>query len=565
MKTLNIITAIMLSSGISSAQPVAIEAKENPYYSFSDDGMECIVHKSHLPRPWLNRLSNDVFFTWVTHNGYIESYLLDPNLNGLVNPQTVSGHFFVRDNQTHDYFLMNESDDNDRWHSTIGLGYNTLYKKKNELESELIYFIPRDENVLLAIVQVKNLSGRPREISLFGQVEWNLGDQVKTITYETNGVGGSQHNLYKTVYVEDNVMYGKHNNWRRTATCIPWPYTGYFTASESIRSYETSRSNFMGPTGTWQDPDAVVNGICSNTDFMNYDEYPLGVLHINVSLEPGETREVVFMLGMEKERDEINRVIQKYQDVATVKSALETVKEYYASFLDNTITIETPNKRNDRIINIWSKYHWRQGLKKELDSDTHGSGLWAYGLEGDRASFHPEYSMIPLDAGIIKKAIRNILLKNQSPGTEGSNLVSYPYAMLDSEIMAEWPPRNIMGRFEIPHHHQIYVFLFSIYYYLVETADLNFLSEVVPYIDGTEATVFTHIETAIALSTKVLNDRGLALKWLWDFYTGILGKGHERAENMAATALEEVAELKKQPQEEQDRTKTMCDGSKRRF
>lgn len=63
-------------------------------------------------------------------------------------------------------------------------------------------------------------------------VEWNPGDRVTTITYETNGVSGRQHNLYKKVYFEYNVLYGEHHNWRHTATAIPWPYTGYFTASE---------------------------------------------------------------------------------------------------------------------------------------------------------------------------------------------------------------------------------------------------------------------------------------------------------------------------------------------
>ena len=43
---------------------------------------------------------------------------------------------------------------------------------------------------------------------------------------------------------------------------------------------------------------------------------------------------------------------------------------------------------------------------------------------------------------------------------------------------------------------------------------------------------------------ELSNDFGMGLKWLWDFYTGILGKGHERAEAMASEALEQIAELR---------------------
>ena len=47
------------------------------WYQFSADGKECIIKNSNLPTPWLNRLGNDIFFTWITHNGYVESFLLD--------------------------------------------------------------------------------------------------------------------------------------------------------------------------------------------------------------------------------------------------------------------------------------------------------------------------------------------------------------------------------------------------------------------------------------------------------------------------------------------------------
>ena len=38
--------------------------------------------------------------------------------------------------------------------------------------------------------------------------------------------------------------------------------------------------------------------------------------------------------------------------------------------------------------------------------------------------------------------------------------------------------------------------------------------------------------------------RGFALKWLMDFYLGVIGGGHERAENLASEALSQIAELK---------------------
>ncbi len=39
---------------------------------------------------------------------------------------------------------------------------------------------------------------------------------------------------------------------------------------------------------------------------------------------------------------------------------------------------------------------------------------------------------------------------------------------------------------------------------------------------------------------------GMGLKWLWDFKTGILGEGHERAEAKADEALERIENIESQ-------------------
>lgn len=49
--------------------------------------------------------------------------------------------------------------------------------------------------------------------------------------------------------------------------------------------------------------------------------------------------------------------------------------------------------------------------------------------------------------------------------------------------------------------------------------------------------------------------RGFALKWLMDFYLGVIGGGHERAENMAQEALSQLAELKSGISEKQEEKK----------
>ena len=151
-------------------------------YSFSQDGKEVNINEPNLPEPWLNRLTNDVFHTWITQNGYIESFLLNPELNGLVNPQDVSGHLYIRDRLDGKYFLLNNKGQNSTsWKSVHGLGYTRLETVGLGIDCRVTYFVPREDNVLVMMIKLHNQTDKDRTLDLFSQVEWHLGDAEKSI------------------------------------------------------------------------------------------------------------------------------------------------------------------------------------------------------------------------------------------------------------------------------------------------------------------------------------------------------------------------------------------------
>ena len=373
----------------------------SPWYSFSPDGKECIVRNSNLPTPWLNRLGNDVFFTWITQNGYIESYLLDPINSGLTNPQSTSGHFYIRDKSDGSFFQINAPGEGEErggsWESHIGLGYNIISHTVRGIATRATYFIPRDDNVLVMIVDITNQSDQDKTLDLFGQVEWNLGDPVKSIIYRGNGRGGSQFNLYKKVFMRNNVILAKQENWRSTANCIPWPYTGYFSVSEPVSSYETIKENFLGTDLNYDHPAEVQTGKCSNTDFWSAAQYPWGVLNNTIRLKTGETKTLTYVLGLSRDEKEIASIVSKYKDPGAAKASLNSVRAFYDQLVDSSVYVETPDKENDRMINIWSKYLWRQFMKKSLNDGGFGLGPWSYGLEGESLGSTPEQFLMPFD------------------------------------------------------------------------------------------------------------------------------------------------------------------------
>lgn len=555
---------VFITCGYTRAQ----DAASAPWYSFSPDNRECIIKKSSLPTPWLNRLGNDVFFTWITQNGYVESFLLDPVFNGLTNPQNTSGRFYVRDKSNGRISQINIPDSGAaKWESRVGLGYNIISHEFSGIKTKATYFIPRDDNVLVIMVDITNNSGQDKELDVFGQVEWNLGDATKSIIYKGDGRGGSQFNLYKKAFMRNNAIIARQENWRSTGNCIAWPYTGYFSVSEPVTSYETIKSHFLGVGRDYDHPQAVETGRCTNTDFWSEAEYPCGVLQNTLRLKNGEVRTLVYLLGMSREENDISSITMKYKDPGYAKKSLDNVREFYDRLVESSVSIETPDKANDRMINIWTKYLWRQFWKKSLNNGSYGLGLWSYGLEGETVGSAPEQFLLPFDMNILKNCFNSLLQRQMSDTTQTDLFGPGEHAMLYRDLGLEGPPVSPKGpfQFKVPHHHSIYE-LFGVYYYLVETGDLDMLSTKMPYVDGKEGTVWNHIQTGLAISVKGIDERGLPKipanvgDWM-DEFTKISRDGNAESEMLAAEIcflLKGFAEIAHKTNHETDYIKWMA-------
>jgi len=522
------------------AQPVS-------WYHFSADGRECILDKAELPTPWLNRLSNDVFSTWITHNGYIESYLLDPEWNGLTNPQQTSGRFYIRDKASGRFFQVNRpgkqvggeaAGASEAWESRIGLGYTAVSNAAYGLQAGVTYFVPRNgDDVLVMLATVSNRSTETRTVDLFGQVEWNLGDAVKSFILHGDGRGGSQFNLYKKVTMSGNILRATQATWRSTGSCTPWPYTGFFTVSRPVTSYETIREKFLGTGRDEQDPVEVEKGACSNTGFWSRADYPWGVLQNTLTLRPGASDTLVYLLGMSRSAAAPEALAAKYSRPAAADQAFAELAAFYDS-LGSAVQVSTPDTANDRIINTWTPYMWRQFFKKSLNDGIRSMGLWSYGIEGETIGMNPEIALLPFDLPLIAGGVEQ-MLRNQPADTGQTDLYVPIHSLLYADLGLKGPDTRHHGKFSVLHHHQMLGFLGSLYYYLLETGDLSFLDQPVPYLDGEKATVWEHLRTAMTILRKSIGPRGFPLiprgvgDWM-DEFTRISSKGQAESEMMAA-------------------------------
>ena len=485
------------------------QAKDKPWYEFSSDGRVCHIYNRDLPTPWLNRLTNGYLTAWVTQKGGIEVYLSDPAINTLVNPQNVSGNFYLRKEGSSDITWINNPENEDAWECQVGLGYTKLVCVKDDVKSEVTYFIPLDDNVVVMRVHLTNLSASPQKLNIYGQVEWNLGDRNKYIIYRGDGRAGSQFNLYKKTWFSENTIWATQTNWLSTADCRPWPYTGYFSASIPIESFETIRRKFLGSMQSFAEPREILEDKLSNTTFWSEDDFPWGVLQTKRSLDPKGETDLVYILGMDRSMDVARQTIHKYSDPETVQKEFDRLNTYYDNLIAENITSKTPDSTNDLINNVWTKYHWNQIRKiSQNDPDVVGTGVWAYGLEGGDVSVMPEQIMLPFNKSFLEKEIL-YMLSNQTNDLSKTNLVVHLPAMKYEDLQMKGKPAFPANHFNVPHHHVVWGFMTSLLEYLKEYGDSDFLNRDINFYDGTSGTIWDHIDKAFIISLSGLSVNGL--------------------------------------------------------
>jgi cellobiose phosphorylase len=487
----------------------AFPQDSKPWYRFSDDGTECTVLKRDLPTPWFNRLSNNFLTAWVTHRGGIEVFMSDPSINALTNPQEVSGNFWVRAEETGKYTWVNNPESEDSWECRVGLGYNRIICVKDQVKSEITYFIPLKDNVMLMQVRLTNLSSTARRLSVFGQVEWNLGDHNKFIVYRGDGRAGSQQNLYKKATYEDNAIWAIQPDWINVGLCRAWPYTGFLSANTPVKSFETIRRLFLGTKLDFAHPKEVADGKLSGTNFWSEDDFPWGVLQTEVSLAGKGESVVTYILGMDYTKEGSAALIRKYQDQKMVDQEFNRMSAFYTDLVKNSINSKTPDAANDRIVNIWTKYHWNQMIKRsENDPAIAGIGFWNYGIEGGTLGVHPEHTTLPFIQSVNDQMVE-YLLKCQTDNISHTEIATSFPAMRYADIQKEPKDYKAASPFKVPHHHDSYGYLFSILNYIREKGDKDFMNREFPYLEGTTGTVWDHVDRAFIIALSGLSVNGL--------------------------------------------------------
>ncbi|MBN1311129.1 MAG: glycosyl transferase [Anaerolineae bacterium] len=336
------------------------------YGKFDDQLREYIITQPDTPLPWVNYLGCEAYFGIISNTAGGYSFYRDARLRRLtryrynnVPPDYGGRYIYLRDDASGDFWSPSWQPtrrDLDDYTCRHGMGYTIIASTYSGITAQTRYFVPLGENLEIWQVTLTNNRDTTADLALFSSVEFCLWEAWDDQTnFQRNFNTGE-------VEIEDEVIYHKTEYRERR------DHFAYFACSEPLAGFDTQREIFLGPYRGWDCPAAVERG--ESFDSIAHGWSPIGSHHVKVALQPGESRQIIFVLGyQENPKDKkfdppdsqiINKrtvkpIIAKYLDAAQVDAAFEALRTYWDELL-GVFQVNTPDVHTNRMVNIWNAY-----------------------------------------------------------------------------------------------------------------------------------------------------------------------------------------------------------------
>jgi cellobiose phosphorylase len=471
---------------------------------FDDEAREYVITRPDTPLPWINYLGSEGFFGIISNTAGGYAFFRDARLRRLTRfryhaPGDGGGRFlYLRDAETGDAWCpawQPARIDVDDFRCRHGLGYSVIGSSRQGIDVETRYLVPLGETLELWRTRVRNDRDRAASLSLFAAVEFCLWDAWDDQTnYQRNLSTGEVHS-------EDGVIY--HTTEYRERR----DHVAYLACSAPVASSDTSRDAFLGPYRGWDRPEAVERGRCTGS--IAHGWFPIAAHQVDLSLGPGEVRDVVFLLGYAENRPDakfaadggistrrIRPTIDRYLDPSAADAAFDELRGRWEETLGH-LRVGTPNEHVDRIVNVWNPYQCMATFNLSRSASLFDTGI-GRGI-GFRDSCQDILGFVHLAPARARERLLD-LAATQLP-TGGAWHQYQPLTKRGNDAIGS-------GFNDDP----LWLVL-AVAAYAKETGDLDVLDETVPYDNepGSETPLYEHLRRATGYTLDRLGPHGLPL------------------------------------------------------
>ncbi|MCU0767836.1 MAG: cyclic beta 1-2 glucan synthetase [Burkholderiaceae bacterium] len=334
----------------------------NGFGGFTPDGREYVISTDGVrrpPAPWVNVIANPRFGTVVSEAGSAYTWCenahelrLTPWHNDPVS-DTGGEAIFLRDEDSGQIWSPTsrpasggprDADDEEAgspYRVRHGFGYSVFEHDEAAVHSELTVFVALDDAVKFSRLVLRNDSPRRRRLSATGYVEWVLGDLAEK----------NAPHVHTEIASDNGALYARN---RYSNDFGDW--IAFFDVDPADRitgSVTADRDEFVGRNGSLQRPAAMLRAGLSGRTGAALD--PCGAIQAVIELAPGQSREIVFRLGMGRSADEAGKLVQRHRGSAAARATLAAVHAHWRHAL-GAVQVRTPEPTLDLLANGWLMY-----------------------------------------------------------------------------------------------------------------------------------------------------------------------------------------------------------------
>ncbi|MGC9357907.1 MAG: GH36-type glycosyl hydrolase domain-containing protein, partial [Anaerolineae bacterium] len=477
------------------------------YGYFDDQNREYVITQPDTPLPWINYLGNRDYFGLISNTAGGYSFYRDARLRRITRyrynniPLDTGGRYlYVRDDATGDFWSPSwqpTRTDLEGYSCRHGMGYSIIGARHEGIEVQTRYFVPLGATLEVWQTTLTNHRDAPARLSLFSCVEfafWEAWDDMTNFQRNFN-IG--------EVEVEEGVIYHKTEYRERRN------HFAFFACSEPLAGFDTQRSEFLGQYRGWDNPRVVERG--ESADSVAHGWAVVGSHHVELALAPGESRQVIFVLGYHENPSDakfdppgsqnlnkatVKPLIERYLDTPTVDAAFDDLGAYWDRLLER-MQVSTPGEDVDRMVNIWNAYQCMVTFNLSRSASYFESGIGrGMGFRDSNQDLLGFLHMIP------ERARERILDLAATQIEDGGAYHQYqPLTKKGNDAVGS-------GFNDDP----LWLVLATAAY-LKETGDVSILAEPVPYENrpSSEKPLYDHLERVVQYTLDNLGPHGLPL------------------------------------------------------
>lgn len=483
------------------------------YGYFDDENREYIIEKPDTPAPWVNYLGSPEYGAIISNNAGGYSFAKS-GANGRIlryvfnNFDQPGRYIYIKDNESNDYWSASwqpVGKDLKHYKSAChhGVGYTKMLADYDEIHTEAIYYVPLGKTYEVWSLSVTNRSEKTRNLTLTGYAEFTNHNN-----YEQDQVN-LQYSLFitKTHFEGNHMIQDIHGNLDKLAADDQVDNKNVISrffglAGANVSSYCGDKNHFLGKYHNYGNPQGVASGDLGNKT--SYNENSCGALSCDITLMPGETKTIAFLLGM-KPSTKANELIQSYSDpYKMVNEELSILKEDWNKKFEN-LKVNTPSPEFNTMVNTWNAYNcfmtfiWSRAASFIYCGLRNGYGY--------RDTVQDIQGIIHLAPQMAVEKIRFML------SAQVNNGAGLPLVKFTHNAGYEDTPDDVSYVQETGHpayRADDALWLFpTVYKYITETGNTAFLDEVIPFANKEEGSVYEHLKRAISFSFDHLGPHGM--------------------------------------------------------